>query len=54
MSAVFDSYAPFKGELSRRNTGSLVSFDTGESVSYGLFNAQDRGVALHRAGRAGL
>ena len=43
MSAVFDSYAPFKGELSRRNTGSLVSFDTGESVSYGLFNAQDRG-----------
>jgi len=43
MSAVFDSYAPFKGELSRRNTGSLVSFDTGESASYGLFNAQDRG-----------
>ena len=44
MASVFDSYAPFKGELSRRNTGSLVSFETGESVSYGLFNAQERGA----------
>ncbi|MBQ3548538.1 MAG: translational GTPase TypA [Oscillospiraceae bacterium] len=44
MAGVFDSYAPYKGELSRRNTGSLVSFETGESVSYGLFNAQDRGA----------
>ena len=44
MASVFDSYAPFKGELSRRNTGSLVSFETGESVSYGLFDAQERGA----------
>ncbi len=44
MASVFDSYAPYKGELSRRNTGSLVSFETGESVTYGLFNAQDRGT----------
>ena len=44
MASVFDSYAPFKGEVSRRNTGSLVSFETGESVAYGLFNAQDRGA----------
>ena len=44
MASVFDSYAPYKGELQRRNTGSLVSFETGESVSYGLFNAQDRGA----------
>ena len=44
MASVFDSYAPYKGELSRRNTGSLVSFETGESVSYGLFNAQERGA----------
>jgi GTP-binding protein len=43
MASVFDSYAPYKGDLNRRNTGSLVSFETGESVSYGLFNAQDRG-----------
>ena len=42
--SVFDSYAPFKGEVSRRSTGSLVSFETGESVAYGLFNAQDRGA----------
>ncbi len=44
MASVFDSYAPYKGELNRRNTGSLVSFETGEAVSYGLFNAQDRGA----------
>ena len=43
MASVFDSYAPFKGELNRRNTGSLVAFETGESVTYGLFNAQERG-----------
>ena len=44
MASVFDSYAPYKVDLSRRNTGSLVSFETGESVSYGLFNAQERGA----------
>ena len=44
MASVFDSYAPYKGDLSRRNTGSLVSFETGESVGYGLFNAQERGA----------
>ena len=44
MASVFDSYAPYKGDVQRRNTGSLVSFETGESVSYGLFNAQDRGA----------
>ncbi len=44
MASVFEKYAPHKGELSRRNTGSLVSFETGESVAYGLFNAQERGA----------
>ena len=44
MASVFDSYAPYKGDLNRRSTGSLVSFETGESVSYGLFNAQERGT----------
>ena len=44
MSSVFDSYAPMKGEIARRAVGSLVAFETGESVSYGLFNAQDRGA----------
>ena len=44
MASIFDSYAPYKGDLTRRNTGSLVSFETGESVGYGLFNAQERGA----------
>ena len=44
MASVFDSYAPMKGDIQRRASGSLVSFETGESVTYGLFNAQERGV----------
>ncbi|WP_294472936.1 translational GTPase TypA [uncultured Intestinimonas sp.] len=44
MASVFECYAPYKGDLSRRSSGSLISFETGESVTYGLFNAQDRGV----------
>ena len=43
MASVFDRYAPMKGEISRRSTGSLVAFETGEAVTYGLFNAQERG-----------
>jgi len=50
MASVFDSYAPFKGELTRRATGSLISFETGESVTYGLFNAQERGALFIGAG----
>lgn len=50
MASVFDSYAPYKGDLSRRNSGSLISFETGESVTYGLFNAQERGVLFIGAG----
>ena len=50
MASVFDSYAPMKGEIARRNTGSLVSFETGESVTYGLYNAQERGVLFIGAG----
>ncbi|MDR2606736.1 MAG: translational GTPase TypA [Oscillospiraceae bacterium] len=44
MASVFDSYAPFAGSLDRRGTGSLIAFETGEAVSYGLFNAQERGA----------
>ena len=44
MASVFDSYAPYKGDLSRRGTGSMIAFETGESVAYGLFNAQERGT----------
>ena len=41
---VFYGYQPFKGEIERRQTGSLVAFETGEAVTYGLFNAQQRGA----------
>ena len=44
MSSVLDSYAPMKGEIDRRLTGSLIAFESGEACSYGLFNAQERGA----------
>ena len=44
MSSVFFEYQPYKGEINRRDTGSLVAFETGEAVTYGLFNAQGRGT----------
>ncbi|MBQ9931015.1 MAG: translational GTPase TypA [Firmicutes bacterium] len=52
MASVFDSYAPVKGEISRRNTGSLVAFESGEAAAYGLFNAQDRGPLFITPGTA--
>ena len=50
MNSVFFEYQPFKGELSRRSTGSLIAFETGEAVTYGLFNAQGRGTLFIGAG----
>lgn len=50
MSSVFYEYAPYKGDIPRRNTGSLISFETGEAVTYGLFNAQERGSLFIGAG----
>ena len=50
MSSVLDSYAPLKGEIERRKTGSLVAFETGEACTYGLFNAQERGQLFIGAG----
>ncbi len=50
MSSVFYEYQPYKGDLSRRNTGSLIAFETGEAVTYGLFNAQGRGTLFIGAG----
>lgn len=50
MSSVFAEYQPYKGEISRRNTGSLVAFETGTAVGYGLFNAQERGELFIGAG----
>ncbi len=50
MSHVFEGYEPYKGDIDRRKTGSLVSFETGEAVTYGLFNAQERGQLFIPAG----
>jgi GTP-binding protein len=50
MSAVFDGYQPYKGDIPRRSTGSLIAFETGDAVTYGLFNAQDRGQLFIGAG----
>ena len=44
MNTAFDGYAPYKGDIQYRNQGSLIAFETGEAVAYGLFNAQDRGT----------
>ncbi len=44
INSIFDAYEPYKGEIVRRFTGSLVASEAGESTSYGVFNAQDRGV----------
>ena len=50
MSSVFYEYQPYKGELTKPRVGSLVAFETGESVTYGLFNAQGRGTLFIGAG----
>ena len=50
MASVFDSYAPYKGDISRRGMGSLISTETGDSITYGLFNAQESGTLFIGAG----
>ena len=44
MASVFDSSAPYKGEVTRRSTGSLIAWEQGEAVAYGIWNAQERGI----------
>ena len=44
LNTAFDGYSPYKGDLQYRKQGSLIAFETGESVAYGLFSAQDRGT----------
>lgn len=44
MNTIFDSYQPYKGEITRRLSGSLIAFETGTAVAYGLYNAQERGT----------
>lgn len=44
LNTVFEEYAPYKGDIAYRKQGSLIAFESGETVTYGLFNAQDRGT----------
>ena len=44
INTVFDDYGPYKGDIQYRKQGSLIAFETGESITYGLFNAQERGT----------
>ena len=44
LNTAFDGYAPYKGDLSYRKQGSLIAFEPGVSITYGLFNAQERGI----------
>jgi len=46
MSSVFEEYQPFKGNIDRRNYGTLVAYETGDAIQYGLYNAQERGKLL--------
>ena len=50
INTIFCGYEPFRGEISYRKTGSLIAFETGEAVTYGLFNAQERGSLFIGAG----
>ena len=50
MNTAFDCYAPYKGDIQYRSQGSLIAFETGEAVAYGLFNAQERGQLFIGAG----
>ena len=50
MNTAFDGYAPYKGDIQYRKQGSLIAFETGESVTYGLFSAQERGTLFIGAG----
>ena len=44
INTIFEGYAPYKGDIAYRKQGSLIAFESGESVTYGLFSAQDRGT----------
>ena len=50
MASVFDSYAPYKGEVTRRSTGSLIAWETSEAVADGIWNAQDHGIMFITSG----
>jgi GTP-binding protein len=50
LNTLFDGYGPYKGDIQYRKTGSLIAYESGESITYGLYNAQERGVLFIGAG----
>lgn len=50
LNSIFNGFQPFKGDIPHRTNGALVSFETGESITYGLYNAQERGTLFIGAG----
>lgn len=50
INTTFDDYGPYKGDLNYRKTGSLIAYESGETITYGLFNAQERGLLFIGAG----
>ncbi len=50
INTIFDGYAPYKGDMNYRKTGSVIAFETGVATAYGLFNAQDRGQLFIKTG----
>ena len=52
MNTIFHGYSPVKGEMPRRRNGALIAYETGEAVTYGLFNAQGRGTLFIQPGTA--
>ena len=50
LNTLFDGYAPYKGDIQYRKQGSLIAFETGEAITYGLYNAQERGTLFLGAG----
>jgi GTP-binding protein len=51
INTIFDGYGPYKGDISYRKSGSLIAFETGTALAYGLFNAQDRGMLFIEPGQ---
>jgi GTP-binding protein len=50
INTIFDEYLPYKGDMSYRQKGSLIAFESGTSITYGLYNAQERGILFIGAG----
>ncbi|WP_422484412.1 translational GTPase TypA [Gudongella sp. DL1XJH-153] len=50
LNTIFDGYSPYKGDIPRRKSGSIIAFETGQATGYGLYSAQERGILFIGAG----